>query len=54
MTIKEQHEELEFMYEKYHRMLAFCDASEYPVIRELEKEALKKLCAFDAQNNIHE
>ena len=54
MTIKEQYEELVFMYEKYHRMLAFCDAKEFPIIRKLEEEALKKLCAFEAQNNIHE
>ena len=52
-TIREQHEYLEFMYNKYHRMLAFCDASEYPVISELEKEALKKLCAFEAQHNFN-
>lgn len=51
MTIKEQYEELEFMYEKYHRMLAFCSASEYPIIRKLEEEALKEICAFEAQHN---
>ena len=50
-TIREQYEELEFVYNKYHRMLAFCSASEYPVIRKLEEEALKELCAFEAQNN---
>ena len=50
-TIREQYEELEFVYTKYHRMLAFCSASEYHVIRKLEEEALKKLCAFEAQNN---
>ena len=52
MTIKEQREELEFLYNKYHRMLAFCDASEYRMVRELEKEAYDQLCAFEAQHNI--
>ena len=51
-TIREHHEYLEFMYNKYHRMLAFCDASEYRRVRELEKEAYDQLCAFEAQHNI--
>ena len=52
MTIKEQHEELVFMYEKYHRMLAFCDAKEFPIIRKLEEEAIKKLCDFEKEHNL--
>ena len=48
--LKRQHEALQWLYDKYHKMLAHASAQEYHLVRRLEEDALQKLTAFEAEH----
>lgn len=48
--LKRQHETLQWMYDKYHKMLARVSGQEYHIVRRLEEDALQKLTAFEAKH----
>ena len=48
--LKRQHETLQWMYDKYHQMLARVSGQEYHIVRRLEEDALQKLTAFEAKH----
>lgn len=45
-----QHETLQWMYDRYHKMLANVSGQEYHIVRRLEEDALQKLTAFEAEH----
>ena len=48
--LKRQHEILQWMYDKYHKMLARVSGQEYHIVRRLEEDALQKLTDFEAKH----
>lgn len=48
--LKRQHETLQWMYDKYHKMLARVSGQEYHIVRRLEEDALQKLTDFEAKH----
>ena len=48
--LKRQHEALQWMYDRYRKMLADVSGQEYHIVRRLEEDALQKLTAFEAEH----
>lgn len=48
--LKRQHETLQWMYDRYHKMLARVSGQEYHIVRRLEEDALQKLKDFEAKH----
>ena len=48
--LKRQHETLQWMYDRYHKMLARVSGQEYHIVRRLEEDALQKLTDFEAKH----
>lgn len=48
--LKRQHETLQWMYDRYHKMLARVSGQGYHIVRSLEEDALQKLKDFEAKH----